>query len=280
MEIKTAIVLAAGSGRKVWPYGEFRQKCTIPVANTPIVRRVVENLIEVGCERIVVVVGHYAQQVRGALADIPNVVFVTQHPVDGTASAVLCALAHVENEPFLVVYGDIVTIPDNFRNIIKEFHLHTVEAAALVQLLGNEDASDWLCGSIATKETEGKSVTKLTGIEGHPRGGSYRLCGVYAFARTAVPYLLRNPGIVTRVPVGGCHPLNLRLHNPCNSWWTTIERCWRFKQRDFLSMSINRGMYWKRTTDGSATSPHRSRKTKLRRVLKSQMPLKSTDMSF
>ena len=42
----TAIVLAAGLGRKVWPYGEFRQKCTIPVANKPIVRRVVENLLE------------------------------------------------------------------------------------------------------------------------------------------------------------------------------------------------------------------------------------------
>ena len=181
MEIKTAIVLAAGLGRKVWPYGEFRQKCTIPVANTPIVRRVVENLIEVGCDRIVVVVGHYAQQVRGALADIPNITFVTQHPIDGTASAVLSALEYVENEPYLVIYGDIVTIPDNLRNVIRDFYTHNAEAAALVQPLGNEDASDWLCGSIGTKEVEGNSVTKLTGIEGHPRGGSYRLCGVYAF---------------------------------------------------------------------------------------------------
>ena len=206
MEIKTAIVLAAGLGRKVWPYGEFRQKCTIPVANTPIVRRVVENLIEVGCDRIVVVVGHYAQQVRGALADIPNVTFVTQHPIDGTASAVLSALEYVENEPYLVIYGDIVTIPDNLRNIIRDFYTHNAEAAALVQPLGNEDASDWLCGSIDTKEVEGNSVTKLTGIEGHPRGGAYRLCGVYAFGPTATPYLLRNPGIVTRVPVGGMPP--------------------------------------------------------------------------
>ena len=207
MGIKTAIVLAAGLGRKVWPYGEFRQKCTIPVANTPIVRWVVENLIEVGCERIVVVVGHYAQQVRGVLADIPNVTFVTQHPVDGTASAVLGALAHIEDEePYLVVYGDIVTTPDNFRNVIKDFCLHNVEAATLLQPLGNEDASDWLCGGIEREKTEGKSVTRLTGIEGHPRGGSYRLCGVYAFGPTATPYLLRNPGIVTRVPVGGMPP--------------------------------------------------------------------------
>ena len=204
--MKTAIVLAAGLGRKVWPYGEFRQKCTIPVANTPIVRRVVENLVEVGCERIVVVVGHYAQQVRGVLADIPNVTFVTQHPLDGTVDAVLTASEYLENEPYLVVYGDIVTAPDNFRKFIREFHSQNVEAAALVQPLGNEDASDWLCAGIGTTETDGRTVSTLRGIEGHPRGGSHRLCGVYAFRPTVTPYLFRNPGIVTRVPVGGMPP--------------------------------------------------------------------------
>ena len=202
----TAIVLAAGLGRKVWPYGEFRQKCTIPVANTPIVRRLVESLVEAGCQRIIVVVGHHAQQVRGALADLPNVVFVTQHSPDGTASAVLTASEYLEDQPYLVVYGDIVTVPDNLRNFIQEFHSHNVEAAALVQPLGNEDASNWLCAGMGTEAADGKSVSTLSGIEGHPRGGSHRLCGVYAFRSSATSYLLRNPGIVTRVPVGGMPP--------------------------------------------------------------------------
>ena len=204
--METAIVLAAGLGRKVWPYGEFRQKCTIPVANKPIVRRLVESLVEAGCQRVVVVVGHHAQQVRGALADMPNVVFVTQHSPDGTASAVLTASDHLEDEPYLVVYGDIVTAPDNLRNFIKEFRSANVEAAALVQPLGNEDASNWLCAGIGTAEVNGGSASTLTGIEGHPRSGSHRLCGVYAFRSRATSYLLRNPGIVTRVPVGGMPP--------------------------------------------------------------------------
>ena len=162
----TAIVLAAGLGRKVWPYGEFRQKCTIPVANKPIVRRVVENLLAVGCQRIIVVVGHHAQQVRGALADIPNVVFVTQPSLDGTVSAVLTAHEHLEDRPYLVVYGDTVTTPDNLRNFIEEFRTHNVEAAALVQTLGDEDASDWLCAGIGTEDVEDRRVLKLNGIEG------------------------------------------------------------------------------------------------------------------
>ena len=202
----TAIVLAAGLGRKVWPYGEFRQKCTIPVANKPIVRRVVENLLAAGCQRIVVVVGHHAQQVRGALADIPNIVFVTQHSLDGTVSAVLTAREHLEDQPYLVVYGDTVTTAENLRNFISAFRSNNVEAAALVQPLGDEDASDWLCAGIGTTDVENGSVFKLNGIEGHPRGGSHRLCGVYAFESCATPYLLRNPGIVTRVPVGGMPP--------------------------------------------------------------------------
>ena len=202
----TAIVLAAGLGRKVWPYGEFRQKCTIPIANKPIVRRVVETLVEAGCQRIIVVVGHHAQQVRGALADIPNVVFVTQQSLDGTADAVLTASAHLEDQPYLVVYGDTVTTPDNLRNFIKAFRASDVEATALVQALGDEDPCDWLCAGIGTEAVENGSISKINGIEGHPRGGSHRLCGVYAFKSSATPYLLRNPGIVTRVPVGGMPP--------------------------------------------------------------------------
>ncbi len=204
--MENAIVLAAGSGRKVWPYGEFRQKCTIPIANKPIVRRTVENLLEIGCQRIIVVVGHHAQQVRGAVGDIPNVVFVTQQTLDGTASAALIAVEHLEAEPYLVIHGDTVTTSENLRNFVKAFCASDVEAAALVQPLGSEDASDWLCAGIGTADGNNGSLSTVTGIEGHPRGGSYRLCGVYAFQSSATPYLLRNPGIVTSVPVGGMPP--------------------------------------------------------------------------
>ena len=196
--MNNAIVLAAGLGQKVWPYGEFRQKCTIPVANKPIVRRIVENLLEVGISRILVVVGHHAQQVRGTIADIPNVEFVTQNPLGGTADAVLTALENINDEDFLVIYGDIVTSSDNFRNVLKEYCCQNAEAAALIYPLNDEDALNWLCA----KTSDGC----LTSIEGHPRGGSHRLCGVYAFKSTAKPYLLRNPGIVTQVPVGGMPP--------------------------------------------------------------------------
>ena len=107
--MKHAIVLAAGEGTKVWPYGEYRQKCTIPIANVPIVRRLVRSLIEIGCEHIHVVVGHHAQQVKGAVADLRGVRFAEQTQRDGTATAALLVAEGLE-EPFLVGYGDRVTV--------------------------------------------------------------------------------------------------------------------------------------------------------------------------
>jgi Nucleoside-diphosphate-sugar pyrophosphorylase involved in lipopolysaccharide biosynthesis/translation initiation factor 2B, gamma/epsilon subunits (eIF-2Bgamma/eIF-2Bepsilon) len=62
-----AIVLAAGNGRKMFPFDLTRQKCAIPIANEPIVRRLVRQLQIAGIERFVVVTGHNAGQVREAI---------------------------------------------------------------------------------------------------------------------------------------------------------------------------------------------------------------------
>jgi len=201
--VRTALILAAGSGSKIWPYGEFRQKCALPVGNVPIVRRLALDLKKLGFERIVAVVGRYKQQVVGALADIEGVEFVEQREPEGAAPAVLTAFPNGFDDDVLVVYGDIVTAEENLRGLIDSFERSGAEAAALVQRLEGERPNDWICAKL--------SGEKLTGIEGHPRGGSHRLCGVYAFKPSAWRYVLRNPGLVTDVPVGGMPPPEAEL---------------------------------------------------------------------
>lgn len=202
--MRTAVILAAGLGTKVWPYGEFRQKCTLPVANTPIVRRLALQLKELGFRRLVVVTGHYGQQVRGVLADIEGVEFVTQSdPSEGSAIAVLAALPNGIAEEFLVAYGDVVMGNENLKKLVRSFKSSDVEAAALVQRLDHERPGDWICAGV--------SGDRLTGIEGHPRGGSHRLCGIYGFKPSAYDYIRRNPGIFTSVPVGGMPPPEAEL---------------------------------------------------------------------
>lgn len=194
--MRTAILLAAGRGRKFWPFATVRNKCAFPIANTPAIRRLANALLAAGIARLVVVLGHQAGSIRAALAGLEEQVrFVTQPAPEGTAPALLAALEAVEEEAFLVVYGDVVTAPEDLTAFVTRAREAEPLAAALVQPLGEEPPGNWITAS--------PRGDQLAGVEGHGRGGSHRLCGVYAFRREAVPYLQRHPGLMTHVPVGG-----------------------------------------------------------------------------
>jgi NDP-sugar pyrophosphorylase family protein len=102
-----------------------------------------------------------------------------------------------------VVHGDLATAGENLAAVLNRFVEERPLAAALIQPLGEERPEDWIIaypdGAI------------LRGVEGHARGGRYRLCGVYALRRQALEYLRDNPGLMARVPVGGMPPLEAEL---------------------------------------------------------------------
>ncbi|MFN3650757.1 MAG: NTP transferase domain-containing protein [Armatimonadota bacterium] len=198
------IILAAGAGRKIWPYAEVRNKCALPVANVPCVRRLAEQLLGAGCEGLAVVVGPHAGSVRAALAGLEQrVTWVEQPQPEGTAAAVVRALAAVGEGPFLVTYGDVVTTRETIAALAASLRESEAAATAVVSPLAGADPGEWL-----TSELRGGA---LAGIEGHGRDGTHRLCGLYAFQPAAVPYLRANPGLMTHVPVGGMPPLEAEV---------------------------------------------------------------------
>ena len=84
MPITTAVILAAGSGTRIWPYNEVRNKCAIPVANVPNVRRLADSLAEIGIRQLVVVLGAYPGSIRAALFGCPaSLHYVTAAPDSG-----------------------------------------------------------------------------------------------------------------------------------------------------------------------------------------------------
>ena len=120
------------------------RRLRFPIANVPAIRRTVDDLVQLGIERIIVVVGHGEASVRAALRGCTQeIVYVRQPQASGTADAVLCA-AHLLDEDFLVVAGDVVTAPENIRSLCEQFAAESPVAAALIQPLGNEDPRDWL----------------------------------------------------------------------------------------------------------------------------------------
>ena len=229
-----AIVLAAGNGQKMFPFDLTRQKCAIPIANEPIVRRLVRQLQIAGIERFVVVTGHNAGQVREAiLGDMGQgtwdtgtgkrrsgetvkrgsaeaerrgeVIFVHQQQRDGTATATLLGLKEVTDaDEFIVAYGDVVLTQKDVTALVQAHRDSNAIATVLVQRLTPPlDSRDWICAQV-----DGNRVVQ---VQGHPRDASHRLAGLFAFRKEAILFLESNPGVMRSVPVGGMPPLEAEL---------------------------------------------------------------------
>ena len=95
-----------GRGTRLRPITEHWPKPVLPIDGKPVVVTLVHELAAAGCERIVVVTGHLAEQVEALLEPLPyEIRFVRQPPGQGSADAVLRARA---TPPYLVLAADNV----------------------------------------------------------------------------------------------------------------------------------------------------------------------------
>jgi CTP:molybdopterin cytidylyltransferase MocA len=98
--------MAAGEGTRLRPITEQWPKPVLPIDGKPVVVTLVHDLAAAGCDRIVVVTGHLADQVEALLEPLPyEIRFVRQPPGQGSADAVLRARA---TPPYLVLAADTV----------------------------------------------------------------------------------------------------------------------------------------------------------------------------
>jgi bifunctional UDP-N-acetylglucosamine pyrophosphorylase/glucosamine-1-phosphate N-acetyltransferase len=105
MSRKIAVVLAAGKGTRM---KSELPKVLIEIDGRPMIEYVLDSLAEVGFDRVAVVIGYRADDVKRALAGRPNLTFVLQEQQHGTGHAVMVA-RHVLAEhdgPVAVVTGD------------------------------------------------------------------------------------------------------------------------------------------------------------------------------
>ena len=96
--------MAAGEGTRLRPLTERWPKPVLPIDGQPVVVTLVHELARIGCERIVVVTGHLAEQVEALLEPLPYAIEFARQPEPlGSADAVARAAA---SPPFLVLAAD------------------------------------------------------------------------------------------------------------------------------------------------------------------------------
>ena len=111
-----AIIPVAGKGTRLRPLTYTQPKPLIPVAGKPIISFIVEQLIELGVEDFVFIIGYLGEKIREFIErTYPqlNVNFVTQEDRIGSAHAIWLARDYyVDADEIIIFFGDAIIDAD------------------------------------------------------------------------------------------------------------------------------------------------------------------------
>ncbi|MCX7597828.1 MAG: bifunctional UDP-N-acetylglucosamine diphosphorylase/glucosamine-1-phosphate N-acetyltransferase GlmU [Armatimonadetes bacterium] len=154
-----AVVLAAGEGTRM---KSDLPKPLIAVCGRPMLFHVVDELLQAGVEKVVVVVGARREQVVNALSSY-QVEVVVQDPPRGTGHAVLCAETAFRDfdGDLLVTYADVPLLRAETLRKLLDTHRATGSAATVLTAFYDNptgygrivrDASGRFCKIVEEKE--------------------------------------------------------------------------------------------------------------------------------
>jgi NDP-sugar pyrophosphorylase family protein len=184
-----AMILAAGRGTRLGALSETTPKILVELDGEPLLARQIRYLQSSGVERIVLNAHHLAERVQDFVAAHPRAAdleVVVEPELLGTAGGVRGALELLGDEPFVVLYGDVVI--DEPIDAIHATHRRTGAVATLTVY--------------AAEEIEGKGTVQLAAdgmvntfnekTAAHTAGRAYINAGLYVL----------DPSLVAGLPAG------------------------------------------------------------------------------
>ena len=123
MKLKKAVILAAGKGTRLNPITSTIPKPLIPIGGKPLLEYSILSLKEVGITEILIIVGYRENNIKDYFGDGLNnfnvkIDYISQAEHLGTAHAVGFAKEFVGEDNFLLMYGDLLTDPKVYKEII------------------------------------------------------------------------------------------------------------------------------------------------------------------
>ena len=130
------VILAAGHGSRMGPFGALYPKPIVPICNRPLLAYQLDYMRDVGIEEVFVVIGHLGHRITQVLGDGSQygvrLEYVEQQQRLGIAHA-LGQLETLLDRPFLLMLGDIFFEISDIRSMMKEMEVHGAAAVLAVK---------------------------------------------------------------------------------------------------------------------------------------------------
>jgi len=170
--VTTAVILAAGCGRRLWPATDAVPKCLSEVNGIPILEQQVRCLRYSGFHRLVMVVGHFERQIRDFLDRTVtgltiDYVVNTRYRTTNNIYSLWLAQEQI-SESFLLLECDLFFKESSLRGMLEPNKV----AVSRVQ--------PWMKGTTVDIDTD----RRVTGIKvgHHPQGFDLKTVNIYSFS--------------------------------------------------------------------------------------------------
>ena len=171
-QVRTALLLAAGTGSRLAPLTDKMPKCLVPVNEVSILERLLDALRSYNFNKLVIVVGHQGDSIRdflGTKAYGMEIVYISS-PVYKTTNNIysLWLARKAIEEPFLLIESDLVFDPEMLGSLL------------LPDRIAVSRLQPWMNGTTVTINNQ--QVNAFQKNVQHPDNSHYKTVNIYSLS--------------------------------------------------------------------------------------------------
>ncbi len=176
-KVTTALLLAAGTGSRLFPLTQNEPKCLTMVNGTSILERLISNLRKHKFKRLVVVTGHLDHRIREVLGNSRGklkieYVHSPEYKTTNNIYSLWMARKHL-NEPFVLFESDLI------------FDESLLEGMLYPDRIALDKFRSYMDGTCVTLTDTGSVEAFVTGNPKAPEETPYKTVNIYSLSKTS-----------------------------------------------------------------------------------------------